>query len=359
MSSADSSSAQKRWELENGISEAEASVFRYDEAEQRDIRAAKPWDKDPKYFQEVRISALALLKMVIHARSGGNLEVMGLLQGKVEARVLVVLDVFALPVEGTETRVNAQAQAYEYMTTFTEACSQVGRLEKVLGWYHSHPGYGCWLSGIDVSTQMLNQQYQEPWLAIVVDPIRTAAAGKVDLGAFRTYPKGYKPPDQPPSEYQSIPLNKIEDFGVHASAYYSLHVSYFKSALDARLLDSLWHKYWAKTLSSTPLLASHAYVTAQIHDVAGKLEGAEVELNRPSPAVAAFDVDGSGAVSKLAKVEKDAVALTAEQLSGLISQLVKHRLFNCDPTQQPAGKDDEETKKLLSNTVRRAQELTD
>jgi proteasome lid subunit RPN8/RPN11 len=45
---------------------------------------------------------------------------------------------------------------------------QVGRQENAIGWYHSHPGYGCWLSGIDVSTQMLNQQYQEPWLAVVV-----------------------------------------------------------------------------------------------------------------------------------------------------------------------------------------------
>lgn len=36
----------------------------------------------------------------------------------------------------------------------------VHRLENVVGWYHSHPGYGCWLSGIDCSTQMLNQQYQ-------------------------------------------------------------------------------------------------------------------------------------------------------------------------------------------------------
>jgi len=41
------------------------------------------------------------------------------------------------------------------------------------------------------------------------------AAGKVEIGAFRVYPKGYKPPDEGPSEYQSIPLNKIEDFGVH------------------------------------------------------------------------------------------------------------------------------------------------
>ena len=44
----------------------------------------------------------------------------------------------------------------------------MGRLENAIGWYHSHPGYGCWLSGIDVSTQMLNQQFQEPFVAIVV-----------------------------------------------------------------------------------------------------------------------------------------------------------------------------------------------
>ena len=35
---------------------------------------------------------------------------MGLLLGKVDANVMVVMDSFALPVEGTETRVNAQAQ---------------------------------------------------------------------------------------------------------------------------------------------------------------------------------------------------------------------------------------------------------
>ena len=66
---------------------------------------------------------------------------------------------------------------------------QVARPENVIGWYHSHPGYGCWLSGIDVSTQMLNQQYQDPFLAIVVDPHRTLAAGKIEIGAFRTYPQ--------------------------------------------------------------------------------------------------------------------------------------------------------------------------
>ena len=59
---------------------------------------------------------------------------------KVDANVMVVMDSFALPVEGTETRVNAQAQGYEYMTAYIEAAKQVGRLENAIGWYHSHPG---------------------------------------------------------------------------------------------------------------------------------------------------------------------------------------------------------------------------
>ena len=46
------------------------------------------------------------------------------------------------------------------MTAYIESAKQVGRLENAIGWYHSHPGYGCWLSGIDVSTQMLNQNFQ-------------------------------------------------------------------------------------------------------------------------------------------------------------------------------------------------------
>jgi COP9 signalosome complex subunit 5 len=38
-------------------------------------------------------------------------------------------------------------------------------------------------------------------------------------------------------------MAKIEDFGVHANAYYPLDVSYFKSSLDDSLLDLLWNKY--------------------------------------------------------------------------------------------------------------------
>lgn len=70
---------------------------------------------------------MALIKMVMHARSGGIYEIMGLMQGKVDVRnrTLYVMDAFALPVQGTETRVNAQNEAYEYMVDYLERSKEV------------------------------------------------------------------------------------------------------------------------------------------------------------------------------------------------------------------------------------------
>ncbi|KAG6598813.1 COP9 signalosome complex subunit 5b, partial [Cucurbita argyrosperma subsp. sororia] len=334
--------AQKTWELENNIitvdtppttSKASDSssdaIFYYDEAAQAKFQQEKPWENDPHYFKRVKISALALLKMVVHARSGGTIEVMGLMQGKTDGDAIIVMDAFALPVEGTETRVNAQADAYEYMVDYSQTNKQAGRLENVVGWYHSHPGYGCWLSGIDVSTQILNQTFQEPFLAVVIDPTRTVSAGKVEIGAFRTYPEGYKPPDEPVSEYQTIPLNKIEDFGVHCKQYYALDITYFKSSLDCHLLDLLWNKYWVNTLSSSPLLGNGDYVAGQISDLAEKLEQVENQLahSRFGPLIAPAQRKKEED-SQLAKITRDSAKITVEQVHGLMSQVIKDILFN-------------------------------
>lgn len=326
--------ARQTWELENNIAAVDSSaesdtIYYYDEVAQAKIQQEKPWQHDPNFFRRVKISALALLKMVVHARSGGTIEVMGLMQGKIEGDTFVVMDAFALPVEGTETRVNAQADAYEYMVEYSQTNKLVGRLENVVGWYHSHPGYGCWLSGIDVSTQMLNQKYQEPFLAVVIDPTRTVSAGKVEIGAFRAYPEGYKPPDEPVSEYQTIPLNKIEDFGVHCKQYYALDITYFKSSLDGHLLDLLWNKYWVNTLSSSPLLGNRDYVAGQISDLAEKLEQADNQLAHTRSG--SFFVPSQRKKeeeSQLAKITRDSSKITVEQVHGLMSQVIKDMLFN-------------------------------
>ena len=66
-------------------------------------------------------------------------------------------------------------------------CDDLKKGENVVGWYHSHPNYGPWLSGIDVATQRSYQQ-TDPMVAIVVDPIRSMISEKIDIGAFRTCP---------------------------------------------------------------------------------------------------------------------------------------------------------------------------
>ncbi len=52
---------------------------------------------------------------------------MGLMQGKVVGTSLVIMDSFALPVQGTETRVNAANEANEYMVQYIASCERVRR----------------------------------------------------------------------------------------------------------------------------------------------------------------------------------------------------------------------------------------
>lgn len=41
-------------------------------------------------------------------------------------------------------------------TKMMDMLKQTGRPEMVVGWYHSHPGFGCWLSSVDVNTQQVS-----------------------------------------------------------------------------------------------------------------------------------------------------------------------------------------------------------
>ncbi|MCJ1275154.1 COP9 signalosome catalytic subunit rri1 [Puttea exsequens] len=322
-------SSQKAWELENSVKLVDPhrdGLYSYDEAEQKAVGAQQPWKKDPHHFKNIRISAVALLKMVMHARSGGSIEVMGLMQGKIVGDTFVVSDAFRLPVEGTETRVNAGNSANEYMVNYLELCRQSGRLDNAVGWYHSHPGYGCWLSGIDVDTEITYQSYNEPFCAVVIDPDRTISAGKVEIGAFRTYPKEYQPPASGADDgYQTIPLAKIEDFGAHASRYYSLEVSHYKSTLDTHLLELLWNKYWVTTLSQSPLFTNRDYGTKQMLDLGEKIKQVEKSIR----AIASRGPQRMGGKdTQLDKVIRDSNKIASEEITGLLASDVKAKLFN-------------------------------
>ena len=56
---------------------------------------------------------------------GGDIEVMGSLQGRVRGKEMIIMDSFELPVEGTETRVSAANEGYEYMVQYMTQAEQV------------------------------------------------------------------------------------------------------------------------------------------------------------------------------------------------------------------------------------------
>lgn len=139
--------------------------------------------------------------MLKHGRAGVPLEVMGLMLGdfvdEYTVRVigassppppapshlarsltlihLVRADVFAMPQSGTGVSVEAVDPVFQ--TKMLDMLKQTGRCallllippsraladtvprarrpEMVVGWYHSHPGFGCWLSSVDVNTQQV------------------------------------------------------------------------------------------------------------------------------------------------------------------------------------------------------------
>ncbi|KFA65470.1 hypothetical protein S40285_00541 [Stachybotrys chlorohalonatus IBT 40285] len=306
------------------------ALYNYDAEAQKTTAAARPWTQNPNYFKHVRISAVALIKMTMHARSGGSLEVMGLMQGYIDGDTFVVTDAFRLPVEGTETRVNAQGEANEYLVKYLDLCRLQGRQENVVGWYHSHPGYGCWLSGIDVETEAMQQQYQDPFLAVVIDPDRTVSAGKVEIGAFRTYPASYKGESGTTTSdgFQAVPLAKAAEFGAHSSRYYSLEVSHFKSTLDSHLLELLWHKYWVQTLSQNPLVTNRDYGNKQMLDLSQKIKEATTSITRGRAAQGMLGASSKSSDKVVDKLAQEANLIATKEKSALLAMNVKAKVFN-------------------------------
>ena len=100
-----------------------------------------------------------------------------------------VIDVFAMPQSGTVRAnpiliqpcltvcfpqgVSVEAVDPVFQAKMLDMLKQTGRPEMVVGWYHSHPGFGCWLSGVDINTQQSFEALSSRAVAVVVDPIQS------------------------------------------------------------------------------------------------------------------------------------------------------------------------------------------
>eukprot|EP00984_Skeletonema_dohrnii_P012665 scaffold5166_cov102-Skeletonema_dohrnii-CCMP3373.AAC.5 len=247
------------------------------------LRKSSPWKDDPSYFQSTAISPSAVMKMMTHCHSGvekgvkkgGNpIEVMGLLLGRPDPntpKTLVVTDVFPLPIEGFETRVIADdGDVINHMIALGESL-ETTRKEKFMGWYHSHPfdvgiHSHCFLSQTDISTQLQWQRAEDPhgnpFLAIVVDPLRSLAKGHPELKAFRAYPPEYTNPipnQCPDGSIIHEEQLRLEKWGSCSSAYYELEVEYFMSTGARNVLSLLNRNFlWMRALGSSAMCEKEA-----------------------------------------------------------------------------------------------------
>ncbi|KAF9226608.1 Mov34-domain-containing protein [Gyrodon lividus] len=205
----------------------------------------------PDNGEVIHISSLALLKMLKHGRAGVPMEVMGLMLGEfVDEYTVQVIDVFAMPQSGTT--VTVESVDHVFQTKMVDMLKQTGRPEMVVGWYHSHPGFGCWLSSVDINTQQSFEQMQSRCVAVVIDPIQSVK-GKVVIDAFRLiHPQTVltgREPRQTTSNIGHINKPSIQAL-VHGlnRHYYSIAVNYRKTELEQSMLMNLHKRNWTEGL---------------------------------------------------------------------------------------------------------------
>ncbi|KAG8980871.1 multicatalytic endopeptidase [Tulasnella sp. JGI-2019a] len=205
----------------------------------------------PDNGEVIHISSLALLKMLKHGRAGVPMEVMGLMLGTfVDEYTVQVIDVFAMPQSGTT--VSVESVDHVFQTRMLDMLKQTGRPEMVVGWYHSHPGFGCWLSSVDINTQQSFEQLDPRSVAVVIDPIQSVK-GKVVIDAFRLInPNSVvlgQEPRQTTSNIGHINKPSIQSL-IHGlnRHYYSIVVNYRKTELEQSMLMNLHKRNWTEGL---------------------------------------------------------------------------------------------------------------
>lgn len=255
------------------------SLYSYDPAALLALQKNKPWMADAKFFKTALISPSCCAKMLMHAQSGVEkgmalpngkpIEVMGLFIGRPDTENptrIIVTDAYPIDADGFETQVATDDD--RVMAQMIDVSDQIEltRKEKIMGWYHSHPfDVGvhdhCFLSTTDIQTQLTWQRSEDPngnpFLAIVVDPLRSMAKGKPVLGAFRVYPPDYSPPPNecPDGKIITDEHTRTELWGSGWNRYHTLDVQYFMSSAGASVITMLSEKVlWMRTLGSTPML---------------------------------------------------------------------------------------------------------
>jgi proteasome lid subunit RPN8/RPN11 len=114
----------------------------------------------------VKLKKAVLEDIIRHAQSAHN-EIAGLLLGNMHGNTLIISDTVTGEQSGTATHV---VLSDEFLARVASQYGERGKKKSIVGWYHSHPSLGCFVSGTDYETQRRFQALFPDAVGLVIDP---------------------------------------------------------------------------------------------------------------------------------------------------------------------------------------------
>ncbi|MCS7145940.1 MAG: hypothetical protein RMJ28_02680 [Nitrososphaerota archaeon] len=132
----------------------------------------------------VRLLPPAMAKIINHSLSNPKVEVAGLLIGVEDGGVVEIWDA----VTGTQTGSSGfVVLSEEVMAKVAEFLHDNKIPLYIVGWYHSHPSLGLFLSPIDIRTQITYQALYPNAVALVIDPSRYTGSKRISDSLFKVF----------------------------------------------------------------------------------------------------------------------------------------------------------------------------
>ncbi|MHA1224290.1 MAG: hypothetical protein ACTSSG_01845 [Candidatus Heimdallarchaeaceae archaeon] len=254
---------------------------------------------------EVLISAYAIAKILAVDSIDPSKESAGVLLGYLdENQNLIITDFDTGKQQQTATFVVMDDSA---LVQIVEDLQSRGKKESIVGWAHTHPSYGCFLSGTDKGTQRIYQNLFPEAVALVIDPSRYYQSSKqtdLEIKFFRLLDD---------VDYQAVPFRiYFDNISTHLSNLVEANIKWAIPKLSKEEVSILHRKLNAvssPTLSETDKNLLHAFV-----DVFNKTKEEEVEEQPDKEVLKSID-------QKLVLISEDVERIYNEETSNIYATL--------------------------------------
>jgi proteasome lid subunit RPN8/RPN11 len=173
--------------------------------------------------------------MLSKAARAGQTEIGGFLIGKIESDKILVTRATFPRQRGSRTHVTINDAD---MALLAEELVERGTGEVIIGWHHTHPGLGVFMSSTDVSTQQRYQAFFPEAIALVMDPAKFAETLEMDDLDLRIYRVDGSREYELEYEYAHDPAEIIPDlFGIMLSLEETSQVVFKDTWFEKMLRD--------------------------------------------------------------------------------------------------------------------------